>query len=343
MIVFRWVLKMFFRIFLFLLLLVVIVFIAFNWPVGGSNEDMEFGISYAHIQARALELDWKKVYIDILEELRPKSVRIGAYWTEIEKEPGKYDFSDLDWLIEEARRRDTEIILAFGIKAPRWPECFIPEFYLEDKVVREEAILKYEKELVERYKSYENIIIWQVENEPFLPFGHCIEGAVDEQLVDREVAQVKKLDDSRPIMVTDSGELSLWHKAASRSDIFGTTLYRIIYKEPYGYVKYPVGPAFFRIKAWLFVHGMSNKNQKEIIVSELQAEPWGPGWLPHMSLEEQYKSMNPTMFGEIITYTKRTNFSAAYLWGVEWWYWLKETQGEDAMWEEARKVITQRD
>ena len=340
MIVIRWVLRMFFRIVLFLILLLFITFIAFNWPIGDQNKDMEFGISFANIQARALELDWKETYIAMLDDLKPKSVRIGAYWTEIEKEQGKYDFSDLDWQIDEAGKRGTKIVLAFGIKAPRWPECFIPEFYIEDKEGREKALLKYEKELLNRYKENDTIKLWQVENEPFLSFGSCIEGAIDANLLDAEIKQTKELDDSREIMVTDSGELSFWIPAAKRADVFGTTLYRIIYKEPMGYVKYPVGPAFFRIKGWLI---KIFANQDDIIISELQAEPWGPGWLPHMPIEEQYKSMSPKIFEEVVTYARKTNFSESYLWGVEWWYWLKETKENDEMWEAARKAVTQRE
>lgn len=331
--------KMVFRFIAGVVLFLGIVLIAFNFPVEGKNEQMEFGISFANIQARALELDWKETYLAMLEELKPKRIRLGAYWTEIEKEKGKYDFSDLDWQIEEAKKHDTEVILAFGIKAPRWPECHIPEQYKADKSQREEALMLYEKLLVERYKSYENIVIWQVENEPFLGFGDCVEGAVDEALLDREIAQVREIDSSRKIMVTDSGELSLWYKAAKRGDIFGTTLYRIIHKEPFGYVKYPLGPAFFRIKGW-FIGQFAD--QKNIMVSELQAEPWGTAWLPHMSIEEQYKSMSPEKFEQIVEYTKKTKFSEAHLWGVEWWYWLKTVKGNDDMWNSADKVVTKR-
>ncbi|MEA2007093.1 MAG: beta-galactosidase [Patescibacteria group bacterium] len=331
--------RVFFRAIVAIVLLVGVLLIAFNFPVESKNGQMEFGISFSNIQARALELDWKETYIQMLEDLRPKRVRIGAYWTEIEQEDGSYDFSDLDWQVTEAQKRDTELILVFGIKVPRWPECHIPERYKTDKQGREDALMKYEKAIVERYKDYENIKVWQVENEPFLNFGDCIKDAVDTALLDREIAQVRELDDSRPIMITDSGELSIWIPVARRADVFGTTLYRIIYKEPFGYVEYPLGPAFFRIKGWLI---KTFAGQENVVVSELQAEPWGTAWLPHMTIEEQYVSMNPEKFQEIIEYTQKTNFSEAYLWGVEWWYWLKVKKDIPDMWEEARKVMTQR-
>jgi len=339
MLAFRWLLKILLKLLAFLLLVILVVFIAFNWPVSDGNEGMEFNVSYSQIFARDLQLDWQETYLAMLDELNPQKVRLASYWTEIEKEQGNYDFSDLDWLINEASKRDVKIILAFGIKAPRWPECFIPEFYLQDKRNRENALLAYERVLLERYKDNESIIMWQVENEPFLPFGHCIEGAIDANLIDNELQQVRLLDPDRPIMITDSGELSLWVQAAARADIFGTTLYRIIHKEPYGYIKYPLGPAFFRIKGWLV---KTLVDQDNIIISELQAEPWGPDWIGAMTVEEQYKSMDPAKFEQIIKYARRTNFSEAYLWGVEWWYWLRVNKEEFGMWDSANKVITKR-
>ena len=300
---------------------------------------MKFHVSYSHIFARDLELDWKEVYIAILDELKPQKLRLAAYWTEIEKTKGIYDFSDLDWMINEASKRDAKIVLAFGIKSPRWPECFIPEFYIENKDIREKALLAYEKVLIERYMDNESIIMWQVENEPFLPFGHCIEGAIDANLLDNELKQVRKINPDRKVMVTDSGELSFWVQAAARADIFGTTLYRIIHKEPFGYVKYPVGPSFFRIKAWLV---KTLVDQENIIISELQAEPWGPDWIGAMTIEEQYKSMDPPKFQQMIDYAQKTKFSESYLWGVEWWYWLKTKKQQYEMWDQANRVITKR-
>ena len=333
----KFVLKLLLKIVLALLVLIGLIWLLFNWPVQSKNEDMKFGVSFAHHHAESLELDWKETYTAILDDLKVERMRIAAYWDRIEKEDGEYDWSDVDWQVEEAQKRGVDLVLAMGVKTPRWPECHIPEFYMTDKAERENALLKYEEVLVNRYKNYDNIVYWQVENEPFLKFfGECPENAVDPELVDKEIALVKGLDPEREIIVTDSGELSLWLKAAERADVFGSTLYRIIYKPPFGYVTYPLGPNFFRVKA-LFARMITG--QKNFIISELQAEPWPKAWILHVSLEEQFKTMNPEMFREIIVYTQKTNFKEAYLWGAEWWYWLKEKHDMPEMWEEARDVL----
>lgn len=351
MFIFKFLAKALLKALMVVAILVVVILIAFNWPVTSKNENMEFGVSFSDVQARALEMDWKKTYTEILTDLKPKKMRIAAYWSDIEKEPGVYDFSNLDFQVDEAEKYGTKLVLAMGIKVPRWPECFIPEMYAEGendkplskKAAREEAVLKFEKALVERYKDRKIIEMWQVENEPFLAFGHCIEGALDGQIVEREIAQVKKLDNTRKIMTTDSGELSLWRDAASRSDVFGTTMYRIIYKDAKwydGYVHYPIGPNFFRLKAKLISKWT---NPEDIVISELQGEPWGPGWIKTMPIEEQYKSMSPEKLVDIAEFARRTKFKETYVWGVEWWYMLKYQRDNSDMIEAAKQVITTRE
>lgn len=337
MFLFKWIFKFVFKIIIVLLISAALVWVLFNWPVKTKNEDMKFGVSFTHHHAESLEMNWKETYTAILDDLEVKRMRIAAYWDRIETEDGKYDFSDVDWQVKEAQKRGVDLILAFGVKTPRWPECHIPDFYLENKAERDNALLAFEEVLIKRYRDYDNITYWQVENEPFLKFfGDCPEGAIDEDLIDKEIALVKSLDSDREIIVTDSGELSVWWQAAERADVFGSTLYRMIYKPPFGYVTYPLGPNFFRIKALLarIVTG-----QKNFIISELQAEPWPNDWILNVSVDEQYKTMNPEKFKEIIEYTQKTKFEEAYLWGVEWWYWLKEKHNMPEMWNIAKRTI----
>jgi len=331
-------LKFIWKLFWLLLILIGIIYLIFNFPVKRKQEKMPLGLTFSNVYARDLGLDWKKTYLEILDGLSFKKIRLVAYWTEIEKKEGIYDFSDLDWQIAEAKKRNKEVVLAFGVKVPRWPECFIPEFYLEDSAKREMSLLEYEQKLIERYKDNKTVVIWQIENEPFLAFGNCPAGAISTELLDKEINQTKKLDESRQIMVTDSGELSLWYQAASRGDIFGTTLYRELYNKKFGYLKYPVGPNFFVLKKKLIEKVVGQKNA---IVIELQAEPWGPDWVTNLSIEEQYKTMNPDKLQEIIEFTKKTGLTESYLWGAEWWWWLKEKKNNDEMWKTAQVVFAE--
>jgi len=318
---------------------IVLIFLAIaNWPVKGENKNMEFNVSFSSVFAEQMGLNWKETYNAVLDDLRPDKIRIVAYWSGIEKEKGKYDFSDLDWQVKTAQEKNTDIVLVFGQKVLRWPECHIPEFYWDSKDKRQGSLLEYERILINRYKDYGNIKIWQIENEPFLPFGHCPEPTIDEEFVDKQIALVRSIDDSRPIMITDSGEISYWHKAAKRADVFGTTMYKTIYKKPFGYFNYPIGSNFFRIKA-LFIKLFSG--QDDVVICELQAEPWGPKQLYDMKedIDEHYKSMNPEKLQNIAQFARKTKFSESYLWGVEWWYWLKSQEDRPEMWETGKEII----
>jgi hypothetical protein len=189
-------------------------------------------------------------------------------------------------------------------------------------------------EVVERYKNKNNIIYWQVENEPFLPnFGEC--PPLDSGFLDKEVDLIKSLD-NREIMMTDSGELSFWVPAAKRADIFGTTMYLDTYSEKLkSYIHYPIKPGFFRFKkniAKLFA--APNK----WIVIELQAEPWGAIPFQYLTAEERSKTMDLQKFINIIEFARKAGFQEFYLWGAEWWYWEKEINNNSEIWEEAKKL-----
>jgi hypothetical protein len=168
-----------------------------------------------------------------------------------------------------------------------------------------------------------------------LAFGVC--PTPDPELLGSEVDLVKNLDPTRQVIVTDSGELSLWFKAASFSDIFGTTMYRTIWKEGWGYYDYPIGPRFFQVKHNL-VKWIDGKNTT--IVIELQAEPWIAGWTTSGALSEQFKSMNPEQLKSNVEFAKKTGFPEIYLWGAEWWYWLKTTQNHPELWDTARELFS---
>jgi hypothetical protein len=183
---------------------------------------------------------------------------------------------------------------------------------------------------VERYKDRTAIKNWQVENEPFLIFGICPEPDAD--LLDSEIALVKKIDSSRKIIVTDSGELSIWIPIAKRADIFGTTMYRTVYKEGFGSFTYPIGPRFFHFKYGLI---RLFARQDKIITVELQAEPWVSGWTVNAPLEKQFESMNVEKLKENVSFARKAGFSEIYFWGVEWWYWLKTEKNHPELWETA--------
>ncbi|MBI1957176.1 MAG: hypothetical protein HYS44_01840 [Candidatus Niyogibacteria bacterium] len=302
-----------------------------------------YGATFAPFHAENFGLDPKTVYRAMLDDLGIRRIRISAYWNRVESSEGRFDFSELDWQVAEAEKRGAELIMAIGQKLPRWPECHIPEWATAlSSQEYQEKLLQYIVVVVGRYKDSPSIKVWQIENEPFLDFGVC--PPLDRELLDKEIALARSLDSpasseslgGRPVMITDSGELSFWVRAHKRADIFGSTLYRTIWHPAVGVFTYPLPPVFFRIKRAIteLASGV-----KPAVVIELQAEPWQEKALFQTEPAEHYKTMDPEKFRALLSYIRGTGFDEFYFWGVEWWYWLKETQNKPEMWNIAKEAI----
>lgn len=329
--------KFFYYFLIAIIIAILIVFWYFNLSGPTPRDDVKFGMTFSSRYTEALGLDWRETYLALLDDLGVRKLRLPVYWDLVEKEPGQYDFGDIDWQIAEAKKRDAEIILAIGQRVPRWPECHIPDWANESEEKRKSALLNFIGRTVNRYKNNSVVSMWQVENEPFLVFfGKCPK--FDKNFLDEEIALVKNLDPTRKVLTTDSGELSLWYGAAKRGDVFGTTLYRHIWNRNLGYFTYPVGPNFFKTKERL---ARLLTNQENFIVIELQAEPWTQGWIEDIPLEEQFRTIDETKLKENADYAKRVGFPEVYLWGGEWWYWLKTKKNYPAVWETAKGLFSQ--
>ena len=85
---------------------------------------------------------------------------------------------------------------------------------------------------------------------------------------------------------------------------------------------------------------MNKYHLKQVIVSELQAEPWAKGKknITQMSLIDQLNLFNINDFQNNLKYAKRAGFQQAYLWGVEWWYWLKKVKNRNNFWNAAKLI-----
>lgn len=282
-----------------------------------------YGVTFSSRYARYLNLDWEKTYIQMLDDLKVKNLRIPSYWDILQPQPQVYDFSETDYLLNEAGKRDAKVILVVGARQPRWPECHIPAWAKSLSVGdRQQRILQFIQKTVERYKNHPAVWAWQVENEPFLPFFGEGCDPIDEGFLRTEVNLVRSIS-HKTIIVSDSGELGSWIVPMQISDIFGTTLYRDVYNPVMGYFSYPVLPYLYNIKSQIgriFAPG----NLKTIII-ELQTEPWlSPENSKKGTPLRQTEIFSLGNFNSNIAYAKKTGFDEVYLWGLEWWYFMAQ-------------------
>ncbi len=292
-----------------------------------------FGVTFSTEYTTSLGLNWKVVYQAILNDLQVKEIRIPVYWDQIEKKPGVYDFSKYDYLINQGAKHHVKFIISIGRRVPRWPECHGPAWLKkENTATAQKATLSMIKTVVERYRHDSSVEYWQVENEPFLStFGIC--PPLDKSFLKREFSLVHSLD-SRKIIITGSGEMSSWRREAKIGDIFGSTLYRVVYDPWFGYIHYPLPILFYRLKAHL-----AGLSPNRLMVLELQAEPWVPhGNITAMTPTEINQSMSVRQFKANLQYAINLNFRRTYLWGVEWWYFEK-VHGNPAYWHIAQGLF----
>lgn len=288
------------------------------------NRNLKLGVSYSPSYAAQLGLNPKTTFIQILDNLKVKTVRIPVYWDEVEQFPMQFNFSNVDYYLYQAQSRDVKVILVLGIKTPHWPECFAPKWVADSTIEQRQAkILDLVQREVSHFKNFSNIYAWQVENEPFLSYGVCDKvTAKTDQLLKKEVEIVKEAD-SRPVLITDSGELSDWVKALNRGDILGHTLYREVWNKYAGFIDYPLPPVFYQLKG-KFVKFITGNLNKKIIISELQAEPWIPNYknFSDFSPKVQTEFMPVSKLARNIEFARQTGEEEAILWGVEWWYYM---------------------
>jgi len=324
------------KIFLIAILFLIVLY-GILWAFSFKQYDVKYGISFSHGYAEYLGFDPRVVFEAILLDLKPDFLRLAVPWSEVESTRGTYDFSNIDYYLSRSQKANAKVILVVGQKVPRWPECYIPEWSKTlTKEEHQKAVLEYVEVTVERYKNNSAIEYWQIENEPFIrfPFGEC--ELFDKEVVHDEVELVKKLDLSRKVVITDSGEMSTWRRSSDLGDVLGTTLYRTTRTFGSFIVSYDwIPPAFYKARARLW-----GNNESNFFVSELQAEPWfAEGTTPQTNDYTLEKTFTPEHFVKNIEYSQTIGASRVYFWGAEWWYFMNIKKEDARYWDYAKKLF----
>jgi hypothetical protein len=285
---------------------------------------MKFGVTFSEPYAHSLGLRPPEVFRSLISEIGLQMMRLCVYWDRTEPLPGEFDFDPLDRHVGEAARAGLDIILAFGQKAPRWPEFYRPEWARPNDPDFERHLLRMVDTVVRHFQDVP-VTIWQVENEPYMSFGGP---SIRENLLRREIDLVRSLDD-RPIMLTDSADKGNWTRAANLCDVLGVNLYTKAWNGR-RYVDIDVAPSQYERK----IRGVP----ASVIVSELQAEPWGPKPVAELTPSEAAITMKPESLRHNGELAKSAGFETALFWGGEWWYWLRE-RGDPSMWKMAKEIV----
>lgn len=327
---------------IFTILIILAIFISFlmwEFAVEQSKKPEMIGVSFSQIQAERFGVDWQKNYLAIIDELQFKYLRLAGYWNRIEKQKGSYDFSELDWMMDEAAKRDVRVTLAIGQKLPRWPECFYPEWL--DKNNPDEVSYRANKligEIVKRYKNHPALDTWQLENEFLLrSYGKCPKNNLTRYQLKKELQTIKNIDRKHGVALTQSDQMG-WPIIGPFANQYGFSMYRRVwwdYMGYTGYFKYPQ-PGIYN---WFKAAIIKFYSGQEPRVHELQAESWAKTGNEFISAEEMDKTMNPKYFDDNIRYVRDSKIRRYDLWGAEWWYYMKTKKDSPAMWEKVKEFL----
>ena len=330
-----------------LLLLVVALlgggmFLFIGWP---RSYPKTHGVTWSVTYARYLGLDSLKGLEATLDELGVRHFRIPAYWSELERKEGVYDWKQLDQELGAIQKREGSVILVVGAKQPRWPECWYPDWVkTKTKEERKQAQLAYVRAVVERYREHGAVASWQIENEPtfFGSFGDC--ALFDPAILEEEVALVHELDPdiagmpAHPRLTTASGELSSWTLPSKDLTGVGFSVYRVVVNDYFKrWSHWYLLPWFYSRKALLYPHGWVN----QIFVSEFQMEPWVTGDMLTMSPDKMFHTFDLKQMKKNRRFAERIDVPVVYFWGVEWWYWMKMRHQHPEFWQVAKDLFAQ--
>lgn len=287
---------------------------------------IHFGITFSHTHLNYLKIPINDA-LDLAMEMGFSHLRLGSYWREVEKSKGVYDFSVLENLLTRCEKTKQKVIMNAGVKSPRWPEFYWPGYLKEKNFNNSEAkkrTLLFIEKLIETLKNFSCITHWQVENEPLDPSGQE-NLAVPVDFLKEEIELVRKLD-SRPIILTlwanDLKSRQLFPEVLPISDVVGLDLY---YKQ---FMKSDKGKSFYEGPRTNddYLREIVKTSHKEVIITELQAEPWEKDEKGYLSKNPE--SISPKILESNLKKALSLGVKEILLWGFEYWYYQK-SQGDN--------------
>ncbi len=326
-----------------LIIIFIIVLVGAYFFVGFPKKNSAtYGITWSTTYANELGIDSQKGLEAVMDDLKITLIRIPVYWTDVEPTQSAFRFETYDRELDAIEKRGGHAILVLGAKQPRWPEWWVPEWVTDlSPEQRKEAQLAYVKAVFEHFSPRRSVKAWQVENESQLAFG---EGEMQSKaFVREEIAFVKMLEKklpqkwTRPVYTTESGELSLWLGFAGHVDGIGVSVYRVVRNKYLGKLRYPTPPIFYRRKADLVKRWTG-----PVYVSEFQMEPWTVDLIQNTSLVDQEQSFDLDQMRSNLAYGEKLAFPEIFLWGAEWWYWMKEKHGHAEYWDMMKAFMANR-
>lgn len=314
-----------------------------------SNQNqLQIGTTFSQLQCQYIDLDYQEAFRHICS-LGLKRIRLCSYWHEIEPIDNSFDFTTLDWLLDESHRQGIEVILTVGMKAPRWPEFHFPDWLAaqHDTSVTSEPIdhnaaiayyaLRFVHKVIEHSRHAPNLKYWQVENEPFTQLEITAGRYLSYDFVRQEVELVRTLAmPEQKLLLTNAITLPeassneddrAFQESLSLADAVGINVYTQVPDGNSSHYLQPLPSYWYKLNAW---QQQLTTSGKEAWISEAQAEPWEPNHLVALDAV-QYPSSSPQQTSGLVNLLVDLGYHSILLWGCEYWYWHQQN-GRDRWW-----------
>jgi hypothetical protein len=322
-----------------LVLLTGMYSIALWYQHSQKGEPQTLGVTFIADYASYLGVDSHQTYQAILNDLHVKQLRLVSYWNDIEPTAGTYDFSELDYEMDQAAAHGAKVSLAIGLRQPRWPECHAPNWVdtTQPTAQWQPQLEQYVSAVVNRYKNNPALQSYQLENEYYLnAFGECHN--FDRARLRSELALVHRLDPSRQVIMSRSNNYAGFSLKQPLPNVVGISIYRHVWQpQLHRYITYPF-PNWY----YAFLAGAEQiLTGKPSIVHELQAEPWPPhgGGILQASLSDQNKTFNAQTLKDTVAFGRQTGIRHIDLWGAEYWYYRAQILHDPSVWNTAKDLF----
>ncbi len=279
---------------------------------------MNYGTTFSHRFIQELGLNVQSAFGDVLQ-MKFDLLRLSVYWNESQPTPDTINLDPIVQLLEKCQHTQQHVVLTLGMKAPRWPEFYLPSWVNQQpqNLHTQQAFLDFLRAAFQQLKNHDCISYWQIENEPLDPSG-LHHWTVQTEFLDKEIKYIQA-NDHRPILLTTWGnELSKRHflpLLAQRADVVGIDVYGHQYQNTLLLGPRYVGPQDSD-QQLLQLFSLCSK---PVWVTELQAEPWEKGEVEYKS--DYPKSMSVPVLEQHLKQAERLHRETVFFWGVEYWLW----------------------
>jgi hypothetical protein len=326
------------------LVILIALSTSFNWLLEEMMPEVkqpDYGVSFSIKYAKELGNDWHANYLALLNDIGFKRLRLMSYWDLVQPQKDKFDFTDLDWQMDQAKAHSAKVSLAIGFRQPRYPECHEPDWAKQlpvNEKAWDDALYNYISTTVNRYKNNPSMDSYQLENEAENNwFGSCRGSAAPRDRLQAEFDLIKKLDPNHPVYMSLSDEHG-FPIGKPKPDAYGFSIYRIVYStntKIHFYTVYPITDWYHRLRATIIVHSQ----HRPVFIHEMQLEPWGSAATENLTIAEQNKSMSAAQIPKSMAFGRKTGIREQYLWGGEWWYWRKTHFNDASIWNAVKQEV----